>query len=127
VTEWQVGQKAVISRRLVVTITHVTPTGRVTANGRTFDKDGRERSGGDPWRRPKIEPLTPEIQAEMDLETRGNKARKDAYTALAAAEKWMRSTSGGLGRYIPELADVERTERLAAAIHGVLQQVEGSP
>lgn len=118
---WQVGQQAVISRRLVVTIERVTPSGRVTANGRTFDKDGMERSGGDPWRRSKIELLTPEIQAEMDLETRGNKARNDAYTAIDAASKWMRSTSGGLSRHIQQLADVEKTERLVAAIQGVLE------
>lgn len=116
---WHVGQQAVISRQTVVTVEKVTPSGRVTANGRTFDPTGKERTAGDPFRRAKLEPLTPEIQAEMDLVVRGRAASAAAYAAITAADKWLALSS--LGRNVPDAADMDKAEALIAAIRSVME------
>lgn len=119
--QWKVGQRAVISRTRVVTIERVTPAGRVIADGRTFNADGSERSSGAPYNRPKLEPFTPEIQAEMDLVIRGRKAANEAIVAVEMAEKWLRRTfSSWGGRSVPDAEDVEKAEKLTAAIQQVL-------
>lgn len=119
-TIWHVGQRATINRQTIVTIERVTPAGRPIANGRTFNADGTERLG-DPFRRSRLEPLTPEIQAEMDLVKRGQKASHDAFAAVEAADKWLRQALGSWGRKVPEAADVEKVEKLAAAIRHLME------
>lgn len=122
---WQVGQQAVISRQTIVTIERVTPAGRVIAGGRTFDANGKERTGGDPYRRARLEPLTPEIQAGMDLVVRGQKAGAAADAAFTSADRWLRRALSTWDRRIPEAADVEKAERLIAAIQSVMEGETG--
>lgn len=117
VMAWTVGQKAVIGRVTIVTIDRVTATGRAIVGGRrSFNPDGSERTSS--WNRSKLEPMTPEIQAEMDLVTRGRDAANDVYTAITTAERWSRDTLRMRGT--PDVADVEKAERLTAAIRAVL-------
>jgi hypothetical protein len=113
---WTPGQQAVINRQTVVTIDRVTPAGRAVANGRTFDVDGRERVAGDPYKRPKLEPLTPEIQAEMALVKHGRIASGALYSAIHNADCWQRKAFSTWGYRVPDIDDVDRAERLAAAI-----------
>lgn len=117
---WEVGQKAVIDRRLIVTIEKVSATGRATANGMVFDIDGFRRGDRSRFSIAKLEALTPEIQAEMDLVARGIKVDNETASAIRAADNWLRQSFGGMGRRIPEIADVERAERLIAAIRSEL-------
>lgn len=119
-TEWNVGQTAIINRQQIVTVERVTSSGRAVAGGRTFDVDGTERAGGDRFRRARLEPLTPEIQAEIDLVDRGRKASNKAAAAVSAAEKWLQQSFGSWGRRVPEAEDVEMAERLAAAIGSIM-------
>ena len=80
---FQVGQRAVINRAKVVTIEKVTRSGRIIADGRTFEADGVERvSGGTFGQRFRLEALTPEIEAAMALFRRGLNGRKKLREAI---------------------------------------------
>lgn len=123
---WRVGQRAVIDRTSVVTIERVTPSGRAITKDRTFDRDGHERSNAAPHRRSRLEPLTPEIEAEMALVQRSRRVRRDAFAAIEAADKWLRSAFPSWANGASDVADVEQAERLTAAILGVMNR-EGEP
>jgi hypothetical protein len=123
---WHVGQTAIINRTRIVTVERVTPSGRVIAAGRTFGSDGMERTGGEYRSRANLEPLTPEIQAEMELADRGRKASGDAHAALQSAEKWLCRALSSWGGGVPEAENVEKAERLAAAI-GQIMDAEAVP
>jgi hypothetical protein len=117
-TPWLPGQRAIIDRRTVVTIDRVTPSGRAVVGDRTFHASGHRIRGGG-----LLEPLTPEIEAELALVERGNEATRDAWRELTLAEKWLRLNFSSWGGRIPEAADVDRAERLAAAIRQVMEGV----
>lgn len=121
-TPWSVGQIAVINRQTVVTIEKVTPSGRVVAGGRTFDAGGIERKAGRDWcNRARLEPLTPEIQAEMELLRRAVKSSRDADRVIREVDTWLRKRFSLFGRReIPDITDVEKAERLVAAIREVM-------
>lgn len=116
---WEPGQQAVIDRQRIVTIERVTPSGRAVFGTRTFDPDGRERSRG--ISAGYLEPLTPEINAEMELVTRGGAAAGSAYQALTDADLWLRQNFSSWGRRVPEAADVEKAERLVSAIREAMK------
>jgi hypothetical protein len=115
---WVAGQQAVINRQTVVTIERVTPSGRAVVGGRTYNADGTERSK-DPWRRSRLEPLTVEIQAEMELVARGREVARDAHGAVDDAVKWLRQSLSW--HRMPEVADVEKAEKLSRAIRQALE------
>jgi hypothetical protein len=117
---WTVGQRAVINRNTVVTVDRVTPTGRPVVGNRTFDVNGIERVKGNPWRRPILEPLTAEIEAEMDLARRADRASEAVHDALEVADRWVRDNLSAWNNTSPNVADVDRAERLAAAIRAVM-------
>jgi hypothetical protein len=118
---WKVGQRAVISRTTVVTIERVTPTGRVTAGGRKFGAGGWEAVKSGSWRvPPRLELLTPEIEAEMSLVVRGRAARLAAHAVLDDAYDWLRTVLDTWNGSVPDAEDVDKAERLAAAIQGVM-------
>ncbi len=119
---WQVGQNAVIDRRQVVQIVRVTPSGRAVVAGMTFEADGRERGNG--RRRKTLEPLTDEIVAEMALEERGKAAANAAYRQLSDAERWVRRVFNSWGSRALDPADVDRAEKLTAAIRQVMEMPE---
>lgn len=122
--QWQPGQRCVISRQTVVTIERVTPSGRAVAGDRTFGRDGIEICAGNPYGRPRLELLTPEIEAEIALSARGRKADWAASAALLAADKWLRSALSSRNIRIPDAADVDRAERLAEAIKKVMESAD---
>lgn len=118
---WRPGQQAVINRETVVTIERVTPVGRAIINGLTFNADGTGRSGGSRYLRARLEPLTPEIQAEMDFAVRGKNARAEADVAIDRAQQWLWQTFGLWGRgSVPEPSDVELAEEIAAALQRLM-------
>lgn len=119
---WHPGQQAVIGRQLIVTIERVTPSGRAIVGTQRFDRDGRELGTGDSYNRVRMEPLTPEISAEMELVTRGRAAAGSAYQALTDADLWLRQNFSSWGRRVPEAADVEKAERLVSAIREVMKE-----
>ena len=118
---WVKGQRAVINRRRIVTIDKVTPSGRAVVGGTTYDRDGwpcgKGRCTGGVE---KLEHLTPEIEAQVALIERGDKARYSADLATDAAIKWLRQDFSSFRQPVPKIADVERAERLAEAIRGAL-------
>ena len=118
-TPWQPGQLAVIDRRgPVVTIDRVTRGGRAIVGDLTFDPNGRERGGSS-----YLEPLTPEIEAQMALVARSRVAGNAAFEAIHAAELLVRKAyRPWLKHGVADLADVEQIERLVAAIRGVLEE-----
>ena len=118
---WAAGQRAVIGRCRVVTIERVTSTGRAFVKGRYFGKDGYEITSGDPYNRAKLELLTPEIEAEMELLRRARQARESAEKAIQDAGIFTRDALSIFGGRIPDTADVDLAERLAAAIRGVME------
>jgi regulator of protease activity HflC (stomatin/prohibitin superfamily) len=118
--KWHVGQRAIIDRRIFVTIEQVTPAGRAIAAGRTFDVNGIERSGRRSIRRSKLEPLTAEIEAEIALKKRALEARGAAQDALDVADKWVRRALSAWNATAPSADDVDRAERLAAAIRSAM-------
>jgi hypothetical protein len=114
---WQSGQRAVIDRQRNVTIDRVTPSGRAVVGKQTFDPGGYEiTTTGDRWRRPKLEALTPEIEAEMALVIRERLAWSAANMALLDADRWLRNAASVWAHPVPEAADVDTAERLTAAI-----------
>lgn len=117
---WEPGQRAVINRQHIVTIERVTPSGRAIVEKRTFECDGQERTNGSPYRRSKLEPLTSEISAEMELAERGKVATDAAYQALTDTDYWLQEIVSSWGR-VPEAADVEKVERLVSAIREAMQ------
>ena len=119
---WAAGQRAVIDRRHIVTIERVTPSGQAFVKGRYFGKDGYERTSGYPYNRAKLELLTPEIEAEMELLRRARQVRETAERAIQDAGIFTRDALSTFGGRIPETADVDLAERLAAAIRGVMEE-----
>jgi hypothetical protein len=115
--EWTKGQRAVINRREVVTIGRVTAFGRAIVGDRTFEKSGRQRTAGNPYRRAQLEPLTPEIEDEMALVIRGREAAHAVHAALDAAGRWLRGAFNLYRASVPDAADVERAERLLVALN----------
>lgn len=112
---WQVGQQAVINGEQTVTIERVTPAGRAIAAGRTFNVDGTERTSNH-WNSAILHPLTPALQAQIDLRQRTKAARSALNNAVVAADQWARKSFSSWNRYQPPIEDVEKAERLAAAI-----------
>jgi hypothetical protein len=120
-TTWTIGQRCVINRDRIVTVERITPSGRVVADGRLFNADGTERRPTGRLRRDRLEPLTPEIEAEVALRERAQDAYTEADKEVARAVKWMDSLFGW-GRYKDRSADeVAKVETLAAAIRSVLE------
>ena len=125
---WQVGQKAVINRRNIVTVERVTKTGIIVADGRKFNVDGYERGEGRLWRDLyRIEILTAEIEAEikaeMALSERAQNAAHDVINATSDAQSWVRSylpTSMFSSRKKPSIEQVEKAEKIAATIRQLL-------
>lgn len=120
-TPWKVGQQAVIDRNRVVTIDHVTPSGRAMVAGRIYDVEGVHRIKGSRYNRSRLELLTPEIQAEMDLVERVREASRAADAAIWAAGRWMGKTFITLDLRALTAADVDKAEKLAAAIREVME------
>lgn len=116
--EFKPGQRAVISRVQIVSVDRVTPSGRVIVGDRTFNPDGYERAGGSRYHAARLEPLTPEIESEIQLVKRGAEASNAAAKAIASADAWLRRSFSVWGRHrrVPDAADVEKAERLIAAI-----------
>jgi hypothetical protein len=119
---WHVGQQAVIDRCQVVTVDRVTPSGQVVVGRRKFNATGLER-GVSRSSMARLEPMTPEIRAEMDLVGRWLLASRAAFAETAKAESWMRQSFRSWGPHVPKLADVEKAEALAAAIRSVMGDV----
>ncbi len=118
-TVWTIGQRATINRQRIVTIERVTRAGRAVVEGRTFEVSGRERIKGDTFRRPLLEPFTPEIQAEMDLVDRGRKVFSEGHNLMEIAKRWLSVASSAWSRPVPEIEDVDRAEKLTAALRGL--------
>jgi hypothetical protein len=112
---WHAGQRAIIDRRTIVTIDRVTPKGWAVVGERRFGADGRKIGG----LRTLLEPLTPEIEAEIALATRGNEASRDALGQIEAANSWLRQRFSW-NRRVTDAGDVEKAEHLAAAIRQVM-------
>ena len=112
---WKPGQKAVIGRTRVVTIERVTPSGRAVIGSETYKPDGI-LLGGNIHKSPRLESLTPEIALEMDLERQGRTASNAAIKAIKDAEHFIRQSFSSWGRRVPEVGDVAKAERIAAAI-----------
>ena len=119
---WTVGQKAVINRSDIVVIDRVTPAGRAIVENRTFDTDGNERPKRKSYAE-KLEPLTPELEAEMDLSRRGLAAEMAAYGAIRKAQTWLQCTLSLWNCRVPNAADVDKAERLTAAIEQIMGSV----
>ena len=117
---WKAGEKAVIGLHRLVTIDRVTASGRAVVGDQTFNADGSLR-GGEPYG-PRLRLLTPEIEAQIALDDRAREAGNAASAAKENADVWIRRVFGGFSRKpTPPLADIERAERLAAAIAEVLE------
>ena len=116
---WTAGQRAVVGRSRIVTIDRVTPGGRAVVGDTTYEPDGRER-GGQPYRSPRLEALTPEIEQEMRLATQGADVSRRLNDLIKDADRWCRGTFSGWGRKVPELEDVEKAERLCEAMKAIL-------
>ena len=121
VSKWYPGQTAVIDRSRIVTIERVTPKGYAIVEGRRFSPlDEKHVSAY--CGKEKLEPLTPEIQARMDQAKRAEIDYKKLYARIEEAEKWRRETFREVWgrRTAIALADLDRAERLIAAIWEVL-------
>jgi hypothetical protein len=117
---WHIGQRCVINRDRIVTVERITPSGRVVADGYLFNADGVERRPTGRSRRDRLEPLTPEIEAEMALRKRAQDAYTESDRGVERAVKWVNNLFGW-GRYKDRSADeVAKAEALAAAIRSVL-------
>ena len=119
---WTPNQRVARDRTWIVTIDRVTQSGRAIIGDVTFDPNGLERSSGDPYHRSRIEPLTPQIEAEIALRARCSRVRMETRAALGAAETWWGNMFGGLRQRIPSIEEVNRAERLAAAIRSILEE-----
>ena len=121
--KWFVGQEVSIDGRKIGTISHVTPKGRATVNNIVYDQDGWEREAGSiSTPRNKIEPLTPEIKAQIEVYLRSKAARYASKEAVREATRWLEKhfiVTPFRGE-IASVADVEKAERLAAAITEIL-------
>lgn len=122
---WLPGQRVTINRGTPTTIDRVTPGGRAIVGGRTFEPSGMERTGGDPWRRARLEMLTPEVEAEMEFAIRARASARVASDAVEAADKWVRKALGGPAHREFDPVDVARGERLTTAILQVLMERAG--
>ena len=118
--KWTVGQRAVIDRRIIVTVDKVLPSGRAKVGDRTFDANGLERNGGDKWRRSRLESLTPEIENEMALVKHAAFISNQLQATLLRVERWTRESFGPWPRRVPAASDVERGERLLTAIDAAM-------
>ena len=114
-TQWTPGQRAVINRSKIVTIDRVTPSGMAVVGDVRFSADGHNRVLCK-----KLEPLTPEIEAEIELFKRARIVGKLAHNAIQHAESWLRDRYGPFAKRTPEAADIAKAERFAAAIKEIL-------
>lgn len=123
---WKIGDRVTINRRIVATVERLTPSGRVVVrhgdNLVTFEPCGTERASG--YSRRKIAHLTPEAEAEIALVARCAAVFPEAWRVVEAAERWVRHARPAWGKDIAEVADVDRAERLIAAIEAVLPEVK---
>ena len=117
---WTVGQKAVIGRETLVTVDRVTPSGRAVVGDRMFELNGSERKSTG-FSRARLYHLTPEVEAEMAVIRRGRLVAADGRNVIHNAENWFRSTFNSFRETVPDLADVEKAERLVAAIRHVME------
>jgi hypothetical protein len=121
---WVKGQQAVINRQVIVTIEKVTSAGRAVVNGSKFNSDGTEFGSGR-WAENLLEPLTPEIEAEMAMRERGKAAYRQLKRETDVIAIWLRNTfyrGGAPIPLVPALADIEKAERLAAAIKAIMEE-----
>ena len=114
---WTAGQRAVINRETIVTIERVTPSGRaVVTGGRVFNANGNERVQLSSWELPsKLEPLTDKVEAQIAYKRERQETFCAVLNELDEAKAWARSYSI---KATP--ANVEKAERLLAAIKGVM-------
>lgn len=117
-TPWNVGQRVVIGRDTVATVARVTPGGRAIVNGRTFKATGWEYGGG--YSGSRLEPLTPSIEAELNLIKTRWGAQQAVSKAIADTERWSRRKFSAWNRFVPEAADIDKAERLIAAIREII-------
>lgn len=119
---WQKGQRAVINRTNVIVIDRVTPSGRAIVGNRTFNTDGFERGSAYRWPTPKLEHLSPEIEKEISLVSRGKYVSSEIRKSLTKIEVLVRDKLGAFRNSVPEVSDVEKIERLMQAINHILEQ-----
>ena len=108
-TQWTPGQRAVINRSKIVTIDRVTPSGMAVVGDVRFSADGHNRVLCK-----KLEPLTPEIEAEIELFKRARIVGKLAHNAIEVARYWLMNNN------IPDAINIAKAERLVAAIKEIL-------
>lgn len=119
--QWTPGQRAVIDRREIVTIERVTRGGKAVVGSRQFRPNGSEVSSS--LRSAQLDPLTPEIEAEMALAKKGSAATEKLRAVLNSAAQWCRSNMShynGWHYVCPTPADISRAERLTVAIQAIL-------
>ena len=118
-TVWIVGQQVSLNRNSVVTIDRVTPSGWAFVGYRQYNSDGRERAGNH-WQHG-IEPLTPELVEQIALAGRYRKARTLMYHAARDLNAWATEYCFFNTERVPDLAEIEQIERVAAAAGGAVQ------
>jgi hypothetical protein len=120
---WLPGQRATIDRQQIVTIDRVTKGGRAVVGDRQFAVDGKECGyrGSD---RRLLELLTPEIETDMKLREKRKAIFEKARQATLRAEQWISKIYSPWRSFEPTDADVEKAERLAAAIARVIGDEE---
>ena len=111
---WTVGQQVALDRKRVVTIDRVTPSGRAFVGDRQYNSDGRERGAGNHWFRG-IEVLTPELVEQIALAGRYRKARTLMHYAARNLKAWATEHCSFYSERVPDLAEIEQIERVAAA------------
>lgn len=115
---WVVGQAVTINRAKVGMVECVTASGRAHVGARTFDKNGRERTAQPYHERALLEILTPEIEAEMALEGRGNYVSRELNTLLDNTQQWVRMSFDIWRRKVPNASDIDKAEKIIAALKG---------
>jgi len=88
--EWQVGERVALydghSFVAFDTVERVTKSGRPVINDITFNPDGGQR-GGDTWSKLHIEPLTPDLEAEIEAMQRERQAWIDWIDAYQSVKR----------------------------------------
>ena len=121
--KWQVGQRVVLNGRTVETVERVTPSGRAIVCGSTYGADGWRRGDSD-YTRNLIVPATDELLAKLALRNHAESVYAAARRAADRAERYARALLpwGGLQLGAVTESDVEKAERLTAAINAILQE-----
>lgn len=119
--KWFVGQEVIINRTLpILHVDKVTPTGRAVVDGRTFDASGFERAPNKIYGPGLLEPMTNEIGEEIAFRERASNVFSLIYKKLDKLEVWRKKAFSLWTKEIPSAANVERAERLAAAIDAIM-------